>query len=746
MRFVVILVAVLSLFVNSISQVMAEDVEVTGRVSARPEDLFVRVETVDSGETHTPGNEVTYRLYYHQQSSFRMAIGVMVTWSFGYIEKTNTEVRAVEYVDGSATNGFNNAVPIVDPLNRTIVWNLGLMFPSTTDNYVDFKLVTNSNFSHEYPALYTVSALMTAPLVESAWNPLNQYLTRAVPPPPPTPTPGPPSEVPVIDKPVAQLAFAPRVSTVSIDEITTTTAHISVGITRPTSATLFYGEEPDNLKNSLRSINPNTDHDFVLQLLKPDTQYYFVVTPKDTTKVPSGNSLYTFRTAKSEVNLEFDTNTLVVTSNKVILSNQKLEHDYEHFQTFVLPKSTRFEFKAGLLNTDANVREVKGFLRRRGANLNAILTEFEPKHFSGVLYTDDVGMYELYAQVADFEGNLKIQKLANVRVIEPLKVMDKSLKNSIEKAAVKIELYNPRLKMFEEVTAQTLGFGEEPQTDINGLLGLVLPLGKYRLVISHPNYISQKIDFKIGAGPDEVLPTIYLEAKQLGIWQQITLFVTTLVAFILTLLKSLTEQLKSHSLFQLFGALLTLALVILTPLSLASRTHIQVWKLPWYFFYHLLLIFTARHTGKYVRGRVIDVESGEALSKVVVELLNVRAMTNKIGEFYIRFDKVGSYVLKCSKYGFEKVEVDVSAPLQRGLDVRLQKIAGHKTGMLRNMILMFDQLFGLMFEFFLLTMLLFITIFIYNFGLNYTWPLGVIWLLNLSVWIFYLKSDPRIMR
>ena len=123
------------------------NLSVTAQINPGVQDFQFSFAT--DGKTQVPQDEeLSYEITFGANSSaVQSSTNTIVAHYSG--ERAPDGSRVVDYVIGSATNGYGGVQPVVDLQTRTITWTIPDLPPGTTDQKLRFNLRTNSSYSGE---------------------------------------------------------------------------------------------------------------------------------------------------------------------------------------------------------------------------------------------------------------------------------------------------------------------------------------------------------------------------------------------------------------------------------------------------------------------------------------------------------------------------------------------------------------------------------------------------------------------
>ncbi|KXK10221.1 MAG: hypothetical protein UZ22_OP11002000866 [Microgenomates bacterium OLB23] len=189
------------------------------------------------------GDEATITLTYQHTLSSSQQMEVVASWDNGYLTGApSSQVTAVTYKVGSATNSDTGVAPVINLTNRTITWTI----PSVTPNVahrVSFVLKASSSLSSITPKVVQKisvngTLLDTALTTQSLTYQINFLIAEAAALPTSTPAPGTnPTATPT---PTTALMSTPFViESVAMRTVTKDSARFIMQTSHPSTYTIF---------------------------------------------------------------------------------------------------------------------------------------------------------------------------------------------------------------------------------------------------------------------------------------------------------------------------------------------------------------------------------------------------------------------------------------------------------------------------------------------------------------------------
>ena len=358
----------------------------------------------------------------------------------------------VNYVVGSATNGYGGTAPVVDTVDGTVTWTFTSFPGNTTNQTVGFQLETNNSYTGNSSVSFTVAArAMSLSTVTPDQTVTQDYLYSGSLAPTPTPTQAPTLTPTVTVTPTPTPTLTPQsfaFGNVNVYAVTQSQAQIRVVTTRNATSTITYGTSASKLTQSVSSTTPLTDAVLTLPNLTPDTTYYFKTTATDSYGNLIKSDIFTLKTAVVSEVVLVDPQSVIVTSNSNVLVNPEAQKASGQPQkiAIVVPLSTDFEIQFSLAK-QIPVKSIQAIVRNKnvlGANTFSVpvaeaasnyvdLVETQPGVYTGRLKSlPSPGFYEIYARIVDYNGNIYEQKISDLTVTSHFMVYDKSNNQGVE--------------------------------------------------------------------------------------------------------------------------------------------------------------------------------------------------------------------------------------------------------------------------------------------------------------------------
>ncbi len=746
--------------------VMSNDgISVSATVPANPSDFGAQISLINpSNGSFSQNTELTYRITYSNLLSTAASITVEAEWDLGIIQGTSTPTEDIlDYVIGSASNGYNSTSPVVDIVNRKVSWSISSIPANTTNQNVTFRLKTNSTYTSTQPVTFSVNGRVIGPGTQTADSTVtsNYYNSRYVTATPtptcvpsecPTPTPAPITPTPTT---TAVRNDAPKILSVDLRSITSSQAAVFVASNKQVKVKIFYGQSADKLTQVKESEAFATQQVVDLTGLKQKTRYFFRIILTDADRKSVSTDIYVFDTALLSQIPQIFKNSIVITSGDVLLTSYlDLEDDIPNV---VIPFQTKYSFRFALSPFE-NIKSIRALLRSEstlGASstepyrethtvqvaeikLGQYIGQFEPNLSSG--------KYKLILQVSDFNGNLSEQAVAGLNIVSPMRVINWKTKTGVEKAKVSFTYYNFRLKKYEPLSTSFTAIKNPTYTDFDGIVNAVLPEGKYRAEIIAIGYSKKSVDFEIGKNSKNY-PTVELIELPFSLTNYIE-YTFSNVLDVIGLFRDYLDTLKSSVRFL---ELLTLGVILLfVALSIFQVSRIfgvPVFVLPFLAIYHLLSLFHKPNHSFIVQGKVVGIVSNLPVEGVLLHFSTPRGKvfahtrSNSNGEFALPVKKT-AVKITISKKGFNTFSKVISKEdLTQKLTIAISKNDKPATFGISTIAWYFQSIAESLFESFLVLTIILEVFYAQQFGIVKALPCLTVSTANLLLWA--LHARPR---
>lgn len=763
--FFTVLLLILATAYPTFSQ--TETFNVSGTIPPRATDMVNTLEALSDtnnlGSLHTTSYKITYGTSLPQAYDMTLT----ASWTTGTPSGGGASVDVLDYVSDSASSAYNNAAPILNTTAKTITWNIHAL-PGETSRNVTFALITKNLSTGTVKINFSVKSTL-------AISPTGVFSTvdgsyRQTQPSTATPTPtAAPSITPTIAlTPTPTVTPIALFKGVSVNAVSSTSVGIGISTSVPAGVSLSYGTSPGSLTQKRSDPGLSTSHTINFSSLSPNTTYYFKVTAIDSAGKTSNSDLYTVKTAVPSIQPEVDLSTLIVTSNNNILASPgtavastsaetNSSSSQSTQQVVVIPQAIKYEFTFSLQGKQS-VKSVRAVLRlkpqkikKTGSTKNPLsflfgeesqavlgastdnssddldnveIIEVQPGVYKGRLIGQPPpGLYDLFIQLTDLNGNLQEQKIAEIRIAKPFTVYSNS-NQPLEGAKITLYSYSPSKKDFVPVTPGSIAAENPTYSLSNGTVNFVLPPGKYKADVRNIGYTNKQVLFTIGVNSD--YPQIYLSYTGFNLLNQFEYYSSAAVDFYQATVLYVSDLTHSIRFFELTALITVFLFCLLLIFSLSERMHVPVLSLPFYFLHYAKIMTTKRNLADTIRGRVYDKETKSTVSGVQVFLLDARknqivgsVTTNTKGEFKFLGSKLTNYAIQVVKVGYEPVTYSASELKEVGLGGYLVNIEKQEKNLslFGRVKLVFEKLFSLLFE------VLFIATFVFELALTTALPL-----------------------
>ncbi len=492
----------------SLSIIANDQITITASVDPQVSNLPITIESTTAGTTFPQDTTISYKITYGSTTTAAIPLIIQAQWTQGTIQASPTpSVDILDYVVGSASNAYSSTTPVIDTVNRTITWTISSFPGGTTGQTVTFSLKTNSSYTGTSTVSFRVLARSTSGATVTADQTVTQNYLYSAPAATPTPTPTATTTTTTTTATTPTPTPTPEAlsfSDVSVRSLSQSEAQIYVETNKKSTLTIDYGPSLDKLLTTIKTASLKTQELITLPDLTPDTSYYFRITAKDDTGNIVKSDIFTFRTALTSDILKVDTQTLVVVSNNNILVTPTTKAEITSRQNkniIVIPVSTIFTVKfylaknvplkvAQLIVRNKNVLGFSTIDKADASSDYVNLVEVEPGVYVGKLKSLPApGVYEIYARLIDFNGNITEQKISDLIVAQKFTILEKGTDKPIENARILLYLYNRTTKVYELISPQSLSIENPSFSKPDGTVSLVLILGQYKAEISAIHYV-----------------------------------------------------------------------------------------------------------------------------------------------------------------------------------------------------------------------------------------------------------------
>lgn len=780
--FLVLGLLIASLAVPRLAFADTHTVTVTAAVLAHASDFQAEI-VADPLTLLAQDSVTTFTVTYGSHLLYGDQITLEAQWAAGLNGAVPVDI--FEYVDGSATNGYGGAVPVIDLVNQKIDWTIPYIPANTINQTVTFQLKTNSAYAGGNLINLPVTAKVISRTVSSATATVTssyQYQGVApspspspIPSPSPTPTPVPEtSPVPGVTAsptPVSTPAPSPASRpTISLTSLLSTQFSLLIQTAQPSSVQVRYGPSPNSLSQSQIDSSFAREHLQILTGLTPGTVYYVKVIATDVNGVVSTSSIYRFKTALTadQPTVILPTVTFVSANSATLYSGQLTDPTQAPAPAvLVLPPHLVYGFRFQVTRSQS-IKKV--LVRVKNAQVlgsstdmvslpepNQLVTqliETQPGLYEGNLITpNQLGRYSLTAQLFDVNGNIVEAPLASLTVSPPLTILDRGTRRAIERAQVQLSYFSPKSQSFELLPPQLFSRKNPDYTDPKGQLqNLGLPIGDYQVKVTAIGYDQAQMDFVLSGETGHGYPQITLAKSPFNFITLLTYFGTAaqdLQAQTHLFLQTLSG---STRFFELNAILVIGGLLILTLVSLAARLRIPIHAIFHYLLHRTNVLIIQPSTGERLTGKVVSTETRVGLAGAEVFLIDegkrqvvAHTKTDQQGGFSFVRALVQHFSLEVMADGYQPIvltEAELELTETGTVTIRLaqrltQPALAHAT------LVTVERAMALLFE----TWLVLSICFEISFGFVLGWlrvaPFFLFSLLNLGLWLLHLSHLRR---
>lgn len=764
------LLLLLTLFApfTAFSQESQNNLQVTATVPAQPDDFTTTTALINPAPASSyPQNTIlTYQITYGSNLSNPVNMTLEANWSLGTIAGSGTpSVEIVDYVVSSASNAYGGATPVIDPVNRKITWTITSFPAVTTNQTVTFQLETNSNYTGGSTVGFNISSLIHGPGVDSSSSTItNTYLYTSSPTPTPTPTsaPGPtstPGAPTLTPTPTSTPTTSPfSFNTITISEKTSESTTIAITTNQSARGTIFYGKSPSALFESVSSTGFNTLNLIELTNLEPHTKYYFRAQAINNSGTTINSEIYTFTTAIESILPTINFETLIAVSRDKVILDATLAKSLGS-STIIVPLDSTIEIRFAV-NKDAqlkrivlnvrpkNVLGLNTFSDVEAAENGSSLIEIQKGIYYGRLKTGKIGLFELFANIEDENGNIVNQKVSDIRVLELMKIVNKNTKLPVGGARISLFFFNLQNNQFELISPITLAVQNPSYSTRNGTVPVVLPPGKYKVKVEALGFKTQTVEFEIGVGEKEKYPLIALEKGPLTLSGIVGFLINTTIDMFNGGREAFYSISLSSRLALLLHSLTIVLFFLLLILSVALHFSVLPFLLPNYIYYHMIQSLKKQSKSQILRGVIINKHDGYGIKSVFVYIhtgknkIIAHTTTNSFGEFYIKVPKASSYQISTMHSAFKPSALYIvkSEEIENSHKIYIEE---KRSSILSNFFYHAVWYGGYFLsditELLLVSTLILEILFMINFGILTTLPFATVAIFNLVLLMYFRK-------
>ena len=716
--------------------------------------------TTDGQTTVSQNNILTYHITYGTQASAGVDTPTTLVVHFNEgLAPGGSNI--VDYVIGSATSAYGGITPVVNLSNRTITWSIPSLPAGTVNQTVNFQLKTNENYTGNASVGFSTSASMSNQYVSMPDQTVAQTYKYTILPATSTHTPtGSSTPAPTVTPPSSSSVSPLQLRDMSFTNISSSTATITIITAVPVTTVMRYGTSPTNLNQSVQTTKRATKTSITLQNLKPNTTYYFQIIETDAAGLHYYSEIFSFNTAKESSLPSLDQSIFIMTSGNNIMISNIYQGKSQKFPTALMMKDSTFALQIKLSRTIA-VKSIVAIISPKvlGANtftqtatgLNTItipLREGEPGGYNANITTpNQTGIYEVFIKVVDKNGNVIQNKMAELKVMQLLTVLDSKTHQPISDARVLFSSFDPALGKFQILPeAFAPGLRNPSYTDANGEFPILLSMGPYQAQISAWSHRTATVTFTLGPKDGQEFPTVLLQNDPFDLTSLISFIHDWVIYLWDTGVTIANELAQSAQLFDLLALVAISSLVTVSYLLFSIRTQIKLTHLlPFVLF--TLAVARNKHKETYISG-MIQTKEKEPVGLVTIEILDpktrtvlMHTQTTAAGTFHIpnRFE-TAAIVLFITKDGHAPQEHTIETAVKEPLAITIQRHEHYTPVVVQEV----EHIAGSFFEVSLLFGLVLELMFFATFGPLKTLPFIVLTLLNILLWIFYREEHTHL--
>jgi len=498
-----------------------EDLVITGAVKPKPSDIeFSFSSSVPGGSTVLEEQEVNFTVSYRSAlmgtESFRIEAG----WEKGQLNDGSEYVDVFDYVLSSATTSDDGTVPVIDLVNKTIVWDIESLVPSESAHDVLFSLkvksflptgvdistsaysqgkIFNTYWPEERISYSVEGTIQPTSTPEPTSTPTAVPAATSTPGPTSTPTAGStstPGAVTSTPEPTvtSTITPTPTVSLVPLSfkkiEITKRGAKsikFYVESSEPTVLDLWFGEEKEKLSKGASVENYDREHWIELGDLEANKRYYFKIVIRAVDGREESSDLFIIRTARSGALIKVNKEKLMLSADSVLLTRGETKK-----VVFPIKKKILISIEVNnpeLINKiiarfkNSQVLGIANVVMAQPPIKETRLIEILPGVFSGNLLGPEMeGGYELVLEIEDVYGGFFTESMSQeFFVSRPVRLVNRRNGQPVEKARVDVFYFDEKQSLFMEMSE---GFSFPVFSDEKGELDIALTIGFYKFKIS----------------------------------------------------------------------------------------------------------------------------------------------------------------------------------------------------------------------------------------------------------------------
>lgn len=652
-------------------------IAITGSLPPKASDFQLSAAN-DATGTVGQNTTITFTVTYGSHLYYAGQLTVEAHWGQGTISGASSpSVDGLDYVGGSATNAYGNTAPIVDLVNQKIDWQISSFPSQTTNQTVVFSLKTNASYTGSNSVTFPTSFTIITPSFTTSAQTLSisyQY-NPALVTPGPTATPTPAPSVTPTPIPTSTFSF----TDINFRSVSPTSISLEMTTNKDAIVTAHFGLSPTALINQLTTETYATDHIIVLDNLSQNTTYYVQLAAQTPGGLTTTSDMYVFHTGLLSEIPQIDLSSLTYIAHDIILfaGNEQVTLTPGKVTGFtfeqpvvVIPQQLIYTIRFRISNTQT-IKRIEAILRNKNVlGITSDMSE-EPNtqstdliltpdgYFQGRLKAPSLeGVYEEFIRVYDTSGNITEQKIADIHVSLPIRIVG-SKNQPVEAAQVTIYYQDPLTHTFQLLPPQIYPVKNPAFTDPNGEISVPLPAGTYKLHITALGYEPKDTTFTLSLKPNEAYPTIPLTSQPFSLTTTATYYTTIALDTLSDTKQYLLALAHSMRFFELNALIVTTLLVLLTFFALISRLRIPLAHLPSY----LTHLFTRKQHTNMIKGKLMD-ENNSPIAGASIYLLNTQTtrilshtVSSQDGTFVCSHVPDKQYALEILADGFEQTVI-----------------------------------------------------------------------------------------
>lgn len=714
-----------------------DQIALTATVPTQTRDFELAL-TSDTKENLIGANQtLSVTMTYGSNLAYATSFTLEAEWSLGTIPGRNLHAfNVLSYVTGSANKAYGEVTPIIDLAKRKITWKISNFPKKITGQKVFFKLKTPDRFISEQnlevslkARLYTSDLSLPDQTLKYTYTPAQLIKTELV-------------SLGLVEHEVRQIGD--------------TFFSLLIKTAEPTKTTIFYGKTLDSLGKTFVESTLAEQKYLRIENLEPQTTYYYqiqVETEKGVVFLTP--EIYRVTTAPTSLLTNLDRENILLSLNGITLRNRA---SIELTSPVTIPRGKSIEVFLPF-KKNVPIQVYLRFVPSQVLGINNLdptpylektrLLETEANVFSGkLILPTQTGLYDMILEAYDQNQSATQDILTKLLLAEPFKIIG-SDGLSVEGAHVYLERYNEQLKTYEHFPAESFGAKNPTFSEAGGVVDYVFPQGQYKMNITALGYKPSEKIFSFNPLTSQEYPIATMDKAPFSLVNTFFYYKNILVDIARFINHNLHTLATSHRFFDLIAAVSIGSLVLLTLLSFSLRTHIPLVRLPKYLLFHVKKILPTISVSMHIHGTVVDLHAHSPITQADVYIIDAdkkvivdQTLTNKRGEFFSNKLTQGHYKVEVMKKGYEPSEI-FEYPLPDGIPekftVHLLKSKALEQSVRETVVWAAENVIGFSFEFLLITSLILEVLFTYTLGWGRIFPFLAISLINLILWLFYLR-------